>query len=177
MIEDGYWIKELENELKEFKKKRRKRKYYSQELEHQINKSLLLSAVIMRKMFEDEKNCETALKDSVMPLPPLKLLKYKVKLIEYPIGVEEPFLIERYIPDNYDYNNQKVVEVKLNDLCNQIIHSFVWQVVFTKQQQELYGVLFASDKVKENKSYLLSNDEWIKVLEYCIENNTLKQRR
>ena len=173
MILDGYWKKELERNIRSLETWLKLSCAFSDYAKHQVNKAILYSAIIMRKMFEDEKGAEIALKKADMPMPPLQLLKYKVKVTVYPFVGDKSFIAERVIPDNYDCNNVVEKEIELNTLCNQIIHSFVWTVAHEQKKHKISGVLFASDKVKDNVLYLLKPQEFIKAIRFCIENGNI----
>lgn len=132
----------------------------------------------MRKMFEDEKEVDTIYnRGEITHRPALKILDCKALVKEYPFTGDKSFIIDRPVPENYEGGEIKIVELKLNELCNQILHSFIWAVVYSSDLSEACGLMFASNNYKDKKLYVLDLDEWIKVLEYCIENNTLKQRR
>ena len=64
-------------------------------------------------------------------------------------------------------------EIELNKLCNQIIHSFVWSVAYSEGLNKIRSVLFASDKAKAEVMYLLKPDEFIKAIDFCIENGNI----
>ena len=103
MILDGYWKRELlrnKRSLKLWLKLSNVFHFYAQ---HQVNKAILYSAVIIRKMFEDEKGAETEIKKTSMSMPPFKILKYKVTVTVYPFSGDKDFVVERVIPENYDY--------------------------------------------------------------------------
>ncbi len=173
MILDGCWKKELKYNarlLAFWIKVSDKVGIYA---EHNVNKYILYSAIIIRKMLEDEKGAETALKNSNMHMPPLELLKYKVKVTTYPFSGDKNFIIERAIPENY--NQEEVVneEIPLNTLCNQIIHSFIWSVVHEQTSLKICEVVFASDKEKANVLYALNPEDFIKAINFCVEKGTI----
>jgi hypothetical protein len=192
MILDGYWKKELKRNLRNLKlwiNLSKAYSVYSKYSEHQVNKSILYSAIIIRKMFEDEKHAEPILKEmKALELEKhtefvpkiahcdsglLKIIKYKVSVTIYPFSGDEDFIIERVIPDNYDYKNKAQEKIELNKLCNQIIHSFVWSVAYEQKSKKIHGVLFASDKEKAKVMYLLEPKEWIKAIRFCIKNGNI----
>lgn len=173
MIFDGYWKKELIQNAKKLCFWCKCSKIYPSYAEHQINKMVLYSAVVMRKFFEDEKHAETTIKKVDMPMPTMKLLEYKVKVLVYPFSGDEEFIIENVIPGNYDCKNAVIEEIELNKLCNQIIHSYVWSVSYSKQSKKLNGMLFASDKAKTKELYLLELNEFIKAINFCVENGNI----
>ena len=173
MLQDGCWKKELKHNarlLAFWIKVSDKVGIYA---EHKVNKYILYSAVIIRKMFEDEKGAETAFKKFNMHMPALELIKYKVKVTTYPFSGDENFIIERAIPENYNQEEAIDEEIPLNTLCNQIIHSFVWSVVHEQNSLKVCEVLFASDKEKTNILYALKPEDFIKAINFCIEKGTI----
>ena len=173
MILDGYWKRELLRNKRSLKLWLRLSHVFYFYAQHQVNKAILYSAVIIRKMFEDEKGAETEIKKTSMPMPPFKILKYKVNVTVYPFSGDKDFVVERVIPENYDYKKAVTEEIELNKLCNQIIHSFVWSVAYSEGLNKIHSVLFASDKAKAEVMYLLKPDEFIKAIDFCIENGNI----
>ena len=114
MILDGYWKRELVHNKRMLKFWLKVGSVFDKYAEHQVNKSILYSAVIIRKMFEDEKAAETVLKNGNLPMPLLRLLNYKVKITAYPFSGDADLITERVIPDNYDYSKVYLEEVELN---------------------------------------------------------------
>lgn len=171
MILDGCWKRELKRNIVYLNLWMKLSDLFNVCVEHHINKVILYSAVIIRKMFEEEKSVENEIKNLNMKTPPLKLLKYKVTV--YPFLGDKSFIIERVIPDNYDCKNIFTEEIELNKLCNQIIHSFVWVVSYEYKTHKIFGVLFASDKSKKDVLYLLEPQEFIKALKFCIDNGNI----
>ncbi len=65
MILDGYWKRELIHNKRSLKFWLKVGSVFDKHAEHQVNKAILYSAVIIRKMFEDEKRAETVLKKEI----------------------------------------------------------------------------------------------------------------
>ena len=173
MILDGYWKKELIKNAKELRFWCKFSKIYPHYAEHQVNKNILYSAIIIRKMFEDEKGFENYIKKKKHSTTMLRLMEYKASVMVYPFSGDKDFIIECVVPDNYDLKNIKTIEIELNKLCNQIIHSNVWSVAYAQENNKIKGVLFASDKEKANALYLIKTEEFIKAIEFCIENGII----
>ncbi len=173
MIVDRFWKYELRYFIRMIKIWKRLAGIFTEYAEHQVNKAILYSAVILRKMFEDEKNAETEIKRTSLPMPQLQLLKCKVKVTVYPFSGDKNFIIERFIPDNYDYKNITVEELDMNKICNQILHSYVWSICYIHHTYQIYGVIFSSDRAKDNNAYLLHTEDWIKAINFCIRNGNM----
>lgn len=173
MLLDGYWKRELKHNARQLAFWIKVSSKFCEYAEHQVNKYILYSAIIIRKMLEDEKGAETAFKKSNMHMPALELLKYKVKVTKYTFSGDKNFIIERAIPENYNQEEAVDEEIPLNTLCNQIIHSFVWSVVHEQNSLKICEVLFASDKEKANILYALKPEDFIKTINFCIEKGTI----
>lgn len=176
MILDGYWkIELLANSLK--------LKFWSFFLRssegfvaHQINKNVLHSAVIARKIYEDDihykKEADRYNKQRVedqlseIHLPEMPLLTYRIDVTEFPFVGDKDFIIERIIPDNYSTGSNNNYLAK--DICNYVIHAFVWGVARYINSREVVFCV-ASDKNKEEKLILVRISDWIKYLKACIE--------
>ena len=174
MINDGYWKLELEKELKVFKKN--KKHFYEDTFSymHRINRSLLYSAVIIRRMFEDDKEAEPYFKTYNHDIDMLALLNYKVKVNTYTNIVDRPIISHKIIPEFYDFNELQISELKLNEICNQIIHSFSWSPVLSSDRTKIVGIILSSDRYKDTNLYQLSIEEWIKAIEFCLKKSTVK---
>lgn len=143
---------------------------------HQLNKRILYSAIIMRKLWEDQKNGEkkaaASLKNNSLTklsMPPLKLLHYEITAYKYLFIGEPDYIIEKVFPENYGASEK--VFLKSNELLNQIIHSFVYGIA-NKDSKPL-GFLVASDKSKTDCLYLVEFKEYIRTIEFFIENSSI----
>lgn len=59
---------------------------------------------------------------------------------------------------------------KYNDVCNWLVHSYVWSISYSSDQKRFVGFLVASDRFKEKFVHFVSFDEWQKVLNVAINN-------
>lgn len=174
MILDGYWKKELLQNKRSLKFWLKLGRIHSAYVEHQINKAILYSSVIIRKMFEDEKGAETEFKKDPKLMPDLELLKHKVAVRVYPFTGDKNFIAPRVAPSNYDYEKTVIEEIELNKLCNQIIHSYIWSVAYEHTpKRKIHSVLFASDLEKTKVLYMLKPKDFIKAIDFCIEKGTI----
>lgn len=170
MILDGYWKRDLIKIKRQLKFWSSRSGYILHEyIEHRINRCLLFSAAIIRKIIEDEADAETIMKHDNMPLPPFRILRSTVPLTAYKHVDEEKFFVNsRLILSDYDTKSAEQIELPLTQVCNQLIHSYVWGVVHSEKR--VYGVMTASDWFKEKEAYLLKIEDWITALEFVIEN-------
>ncbi len=104
--------------------------------------------------------------------PELPILDSKVPLTKYPFIGDENFILNKPIIEYYDQKHKESVELSLREVCNQIIHSYVWGTI-TNNGKEVYGVLMVSDRRKKDYIYLLSIDDWINILNNCALESTV----
>ena len=183
MLLDGYWKRELKREAKRLRFwSSCLPNYLGNPIEHKVNRSLLYSAVIIRKIFEDEKDAEPFFKEPkplhpamVEEMPdyvyesPLKTLTYTVPMKQAPFkGDPEMLMQSRVWPEDYDDKHLKTIKLPLNQVCNQIIHSYVWGVVPGSKKQSA-SVLFASDKKKEELLYWMTIEDWLAAIVYVAD--------
>lgn len=134
--------------------------------EHRINREILYSSVVVRKIVDDCKEARSISRQHKWKEPPLEVMHYRVPLKEYPY-IGDGFVAYRVTVEDYDYKNAKDIKMDLDQLCNKIIHSYVWSIVYSGK--EVYGVAFASDKEKTDKLYLLRLSDWLDTLQLCID--------
>lgn len=78
-----------------------------------------------------------------------------IELKSFPaIGKPVTFLNWHRIPDLYDADAPRADSLRTVDLCNQVVHSYVFLPVFGVNGR-LASVLFASDRVRNRRLYSL----------------------
>lgn len=172
MITDGYWRLELfHNKQKIIFWSLIDNTIMSEHNEHRVSREILYSAVAIRKVIDDDKEFATeATKINTEKLP-LEVMNLKVPIKRIPFNGDKDFILHKFITDNYDYSKTEKIEMDINYICNQIIHSYVWSVVYSNKK--LFGVLFASDTKKDKEIYLLKIEDWLEVLQFCVEKATV----
>lgn len=134
---------------------------------------MLYSAAIIRKTYEEEYDTEKECKEKDIRIPDLHLLEMRVTVTEYEhIDNDKFFMNSRVFLSDYDLKNGTINQLSLKQVCNQIIHSYVWSVVHL-EKGKIYGVLFASDMYKEKAVYLIEIKEWINIIQEVIEKSVL----
>lgn len=174
MLLDGYWKKDLKRVGKSlsFWSKHRSQvlRNYS---EHKVNSGLLFSAAIIRKIVEDEKDAERVIRDSGLFMPSLPIIKISVPVKKYPHVNEDKFFSNSCVfLKDYDLDNGMEESVPLAWVCNQIIHSYAWGIVYQKVKG-VHGVLLASDRFKEEGICYLNISDWVTTIKYIIENASI----
>lgn len=140
--------------------------------EHRINRGLLYSAAIIRKIAEDEKEAEHAAENNQMTMPPLPIIKSSIPVKRYRHTDPDKFFVNsRVLLEDYDMQHAEVDQLSLFQICNQIIHSYTWAVVH--QGQIIHGVLFASDREKEKDVFYLTLEDWINTIQTVIDNSVI----
>ncbi len=190
MIEDGYWKSELGNHIRKLKKWTFLCRFGDNYTEHQVNKYLLYSTVVIRKIIEDEVNAkkdyekwqekisnqkyseEKDQNDFLMPR--FLLLDYKISAIKYPFKGDSDFLPHRVVPHYYSDGNSHE-EINGWHACNQIIHNYIWDLAFEKESKKLLGFLVSSDRYKDEALYLIPIEEWLKFISFCKNNCSINE--
>ena len=137
--------------------------------DHQVNRQILYSAVIVRKIIEDEKCAKKDLKASTLPMPPLAIFHSEIKVIEYPYVGDNDFIGFRPWADNYDVDGRTASVLPLEYACNSIIHSYVWSLVRYEKKKDIAAFVMASDKYKAQCMYLIMLDDWLDKLQLCLD--------
>ena len=130
-----------------------------------MDRDLLYSAIILRKLVEDDaiakKEINSIRKEYPnFPMPLLKSLNVTVPVLSFEYVGEES-IIQRVCTD--DYKNAKKEEKNIKDICNWIIHSYVWRVTLGAS-----GFIVASDYDKSKTAYFVDLDDYIKALKDCF---------
>ena len=73
--------------------------------------------------------------------------------------------------EDYDYEKVEGIKLDLGTLCNKIIHSYIWTVLYSRGK--VYGIAVASDKEKAKGLYVLKLRDWIEVLRFCSEHASI----
>ncbi len=168
MIFDKYWKKELIKLNREIVIWR-KMPCIGGVAEHKLSRAVLYSATIIRKIIEDEKETEKAVKESNMPMPKLKILHTSIIAMKYTYVAEEKWTVRgKLFPEDYEKSHKDSVDVCY--VCNQLLHSYVWSIARSSTKKEYTGFLVASDFDKEKFVHFISFDEWHKLLNFVIEN-------
>lgn len=186
MLLDGYWKKDLKSIIKQLEKWSGKRcELFHDYSEHKVNQGLLYSAVIIRKIVEDEKDGEEIYKNWMKHLdseeidekpskPKFATMSRIVSVARYAhIDGEKFFMNSKLFLSDYDAKHAEHIELPLSQMCNQLIHSYVWGIAYSSEGKKIYGIMTASDKFKEKEVYLLKIDDWIDAIRFVIDNSTI----
>ncbi|MBQ0014340.1 MAG: hypothetical protein KBS82_03355 [Oscillospiraceae bacterium] len=172
MLLDGYWKKDLKSIIKQLEFWSKRPFLFSQRFaEHQINKGVLCSAVIIRKIIEDEKDVKPFFDECSESEKYLKTLFYDVPVVKYNhVGDGDLFINSKVIIEDYDTKNAEKETVHLSMVCNQLIHSYVWSLIYCYNGKRIFGFMVASDNLKEKEALFIKIDDWINVIHFVIDN-------
>lgn len=137
--------------------------------EHRLNRAILYSATILRKIIEDEAEAEAIAKEAKISLPKQKTVHAILKAIKYPYTGEEGWTVRSKLCAS-DYGKGQDVCVNAKDVCNWLLHSYVWGVALDANKKTFAGFLVASDFDKEKFIHYISFGEWYTLLKLVIEN-------
>lgn len=143
-----------------------------------INHSFLLiwsefsyPSPILRKIIEDETEAEAIAKEAKLSLPKLTTVHSTLVAIRYPYTGEEGWAIRSKLCAS-DYGKGQDVCVCAKDVCNWLLHSYVWGVAHNSERKSYAGFLVASDFDKEKYVHYISFEEWQKFIVNVIQNST-----
>ncbi len=163
-----YW----EQELHRIAKRLRIWKAFSMlncdSFENNISKNILLSAIILRKVIEDEYQMNKDLQSH--DLKPekswcrFKYLFQTIPAIRFPFcGEDAIYIVERPFPADYGPASEKI-DIPLREICNSIVHSYVWALPRTNGKRCIQSFLVSSDREKGKYLNYILLDDWIKAL-------------
>ncbi len=165
MFPEGRWDLDIKKLIRSMKRSQKLWKYFYDYAEHCLDRDILFSAIIVRKLVEDESIAEKEIaaiqkKYPNFPKAPLESLGITIPVLHFEFVGEEP-IVQRVCAD--DYKNAQPEERKIKDICNWIIHSYVWRVTADGK-----GFIVASDYDKSKLAYYVSLDDYITALEKCF---------
>jgi hypothetical protein len=135
--------------LRQLEKKRR-----TEGRAFQFERSIFLSAYIMRKLHEARKLSSA-------------WEKREVTCIIYPLKGRVPDLMNWHrLSEFYDFDSGKSVPITAPEFCNLLIHSFVFMEA-EGQGKSTEGILFASDRSRERGLWFVALKDVLPLLKEC----------
>ena len=110
-----------------------------------------MSAYIIRKLFEAKK-LSNEVESTV-------IVSKRFNLVDRPVDI----LNRHKVDELFDLDNPRAENLDLIQLCNQLIHSYVFEIGFTGDRQ-IGGVFFGSDYARKTHCYYISIDQFLKTL-------------
>ncbi len=165
MFPEGRWDIDISKLIRSMKRSRKLWNISCDYFAHCLDRDLLYSAVIVRKHIEDEtiaKKEIAALQKEYPQFPdaPLRSLEIKIPVLRFDFVGEEP-VIQQLCAE--DYKHAQKEERSIKEICNWIIHSYVWRVAWDGR-----GFFVASDFDKARLIYYVDLDNYIRALEECF---------
>ncbi len=152
MIWESYYYKDELAEIAHRLAKRKNFKKWNEKSLVLLEKDVFIAFFYIRKLLEAKK---------------LSYLigKQKIKLKAF-LGKEKnaTLLNNHKLDDLFNLNKENQEHVKLEFLCNQIIHSYILQICFEEFHDGLIGLFFCSDKKRNKKLYYIEIDNLIELL-------------
>lgn len=169
MLSDGYWKLELKKIIHALRFWRKiAGALHMKFFEHQVNRQILYSAMVVRKIIEKERWEKGDRKNCNVPEPEFSVLDEKFKTIKYPYVGGKEFIGFALFAENYNMAGKETELLLLEHVCNSIIHSYVWGLVW-RDRREIAAFGVASDRYKEECLYLVMLDDWLGMLEVLFE--------
>ena len=168
MLIDHHWKSELKRLCHEITFWKNATVFYEY-AKYRLSRSLLYSAIILRKMFEDEIEVESISKEKRWQLPKLTIINSETKAIRYSYTAEYEWMVRGKLCAS-DYGKGSDVSLRTKDVCNWLIHSYVWGIAHYTDERKYAGFLVASDYDKGKFVHFISFDEWIKLIKFVLEN-------
>ena len=101
--------------------------------------------------------------------PECKIMSGVISATKYPYTDEDGWAFRGKICVS-SYGEGQAASLKVKDVCNWLLHSYVWGVAGYADQKGFAGFLVASDFDKEKFVHFVSFDEWQKVIDAAIKN-------
>ena len=165
MIFDGQWKRELRKLSREITFWR-KMTMSSNVVEHRLNRAILYSAIILRKVMEDEKETEEIAAKNELPEVSFELLHTKIAATQYPYIADKDWTV-RGIFRAGDYGKGELVSLDAQLMCHWLIHSCIWSLAHDNSKK-YSGFLVASDRKRETYVHYVTFDEWLRLIELAI---------
>ena len=153
--ESEYWKKDLEKNVVFFHGKLYQKRW-NQNSFAALEKKIMLSCYIVRKLYESNKIPKTLFESS------LYLYSYKNK------GIVVDLLNSHRFNDLYEIDKPVKITKPFSYVINQIIHSYTFRFTF-ESKNKLCGLAFNSDRSKKNELYMLRLADFIDVLSPVAE--------
>ena len=175
---------------------------FSRAAEHRLNRAILYSAIVLRKIIEEEAEAEKiitasrknamseedletffrnqGMSDEVVRLfveankqpPAFATLHYMVEIMEFPYKSEDDLTVRGMLSAD-NYGAGKKTTLALQKICNHLVHSYVWSLTRDDDEKCYSGFMVSSDKFRGEFVCFISFDEWLKAIETAIEHSVI----
>ena len=166
MIFDGQWKRELKKLSREISFWR-KMPFWDHIAVHRLNRAILYSAIVLRKIMEEEAEAKRTISKNELPEVSFELLHAKIAATQYPYIADKDWTV-RGIFRAGDYGKGEWVSLDAQLMCHWLIHSCIWSLAHDDSKR-YSGFLIASDRKRETHVHYVTFDEWLKLIELTIE--------
>jgi hypothetical protein len=98
-----------------------------------------------------------------------KLSDIQIKVCAYPKNLKRLTVMNNHrFEEQYEFENKIEKKLKVRDVCNQIIHSYTFQLV--GRRSKIFYVFFNSDHQKNKYLFKLKINDFLKVVERFANN-------
>ncbi len=147
--ESRYWKEDLLKYSSKLKNRINQKKWFDSSLAN-TEKEIMLSAFMIRKLGESNRISD-------------ELINQNVKILEYENNGKKIDIIRRLAPERFfKIDNPHRGTISINDLCNSIIHSYVFVLIFYDNTFKSFWV--ASDHNRYKRLYEIEIDQYINIL-------------
>mgnify|MGYP001159284651 CR=1 FL=1 len=147
--ESKYWKKDILNLADKLERRITQKKWFNASNAN-AEKEIMISAYMVRKLFESHKIDET-IQEKAIPI------------IKYSSNGKKISLMRRLSPERYfDIDRPISSKIKVKDLCNNIIHSYIFLLYIIDGEFKYFWV--ASDWNKFKFMFQIEVEKYIKIL-------------
>ena len=129
-----------------------------------FEKEVFLSAFIIRKLIDSKSKVSDTIDNYCLRIDKLSAKKDGISLIS-------SHKVNKY----YDLLNSSEQNVSLNCICNQLIHSYVFELVFS-DKGFIEGFFVSSDREKDQQLFYVDIKKWLRAINY-VANDEVKEAR
>ena len=149
--ESLYWKTDLLKVAKRLEKRKHQKKWYDASFAN-AEKDIMISAFMVRKLFDSHK-IDKRIDESTLPVTVYNSNGKKIHRLKV-----------HYPERCFDIENPVKSTLKVRDLCNQIIHSYV-SILIMNEQNSLQAYWFVSDYDKFKRLIQIQIDEYLDIIE------------
>jgi hypothetical protein len=148
--ESSYWKSDLIKIGKKLEKRKAQKKWPDSSSAN-TEKDIMISAFMIRKLFDSNKIDQ-------------RMNNKEIEAVTYKSNGKQINWMKNLFPERYfDLENPKNEKVKLKDICNQIVHSYIFMLLMN-ENNNLFSFWYVSDYNKFKYLIELKLDDYINVL-------------
>lgn len=154
ILESSYWKDELFRIAQRMRRRRTQKRWVDASY-HLLEKDVFIAFFAIRKLIEAKAKLSPSITDR-----PIQLVRYR------PNPDSNVTLLNRHrIHEHYDLSKGSQCRKQLKFICDQFVHSYVFEPFFLEEGSLFQGVYFSSDQNRNAELYALDGDDLIELLE------------